>query len=106
MSSGARFHFASTSSGITPQSSVSLKLGAPYGARGNVRSVPIADITSIMVTICRAVWSIAAAVNRMIVHALPLITTNDGAASQGATVDYDIVSDRGKEFAGNLKVRK
>jgi CspA family cold shock protein len=26
--------------------------------------------------------------------------------NEGATVDYDIVSDRGKESAGNLKVRK
>ena len=26
--------------------------------------------------------------------------------NEGATVDYEIVSDRGKELAGNLKVRK
>jgi len=26
--------------------------------------------------------------------------------NEGATVDYEIVSDRGKESAGNLKVRK
>ena len=26
--------------------------------------------------------------------------------NEGATVDYEIISDRGKESAGNLKVRK
>ena len=40
------------------------------------------------------------------VHISALERAGLSTLNEGATVDYDIVSDRGKESAGNLKVRK
>ena len=52
-------------------------------ATQHVRFVPLADITQLWSRhLYRAVRSIAAAVNRVIVHAFLPITTNDGAASR------------------------
>ena len=40
------------------------------------------------------------------VHISALERAGLSTLNEGATVDYEIVSDRGKELAGNLKVRK
>jgi Cold shock proteins len=40
------------------------------------------------------------------VHISALERAGLSTLNEGATVDYEIVSDRGKESAGNLKVRK
>jgi CspA family cold shock protein len=40
------------------------------------------------------------------VHISALERAGLSTLNEGATVDYDIISDRGKESAGNLKVRK
>jgi len=40
------------------------------------------------------------------VHISALERVGLSTLNEGATVDYEIVSDRGKESAGNLKVRK
>jgi CspA family cold shock protein len=40
------------------------------------------------------------------VHISALERAGLSTLNEGATVDYEIISDRGKESAGNLKVRK
>jgi hypothetical protein len=41
-----------------------------------------------------------------LVHISALERAGLSTLNEGATVDYEIISDRGKESAGNLKVRK